>query len=99
MVAVGQVRYTADMAILLLHISIALTSIIVSGTAYFKPSRRLLRLTAALIAGTLASGTYLVLANTSHLASACVSGLLYLAVVGSLAAAARYKLAHAETQR
>lgn len=77
---------------LLLHILIALTSIVVSGTALVRPSRGLLRATYVLVTATLASGTYLVALRPSHLPSACISGLLYLAAVGVTTVAARQKL-------
>jgi len=78
---------------LLLHIIIALSSIIISGIALAKPSRRILGVSYALIIGTLASGTYLVALAPSHLPSACVSGLLYLAVAGTLTTVAQRKFA------
>ena len=79
--------------ILPLHILIALSSIAVSGLASARPSRVLLRASYALVAATLASGTYLVALNPSHMPAACVSGLLYLAAVATMTAAAHLKLA------
>ena len=79
--------------ILILHITIALSSIIVSGLSLAHPTHRLLRATYALTTATLVSGTYLVALSPSHLPAACASGLLYLAAVGAMALAARLKLA------
>jgi len=78
---------------LLLHIVIALSSIIVSGLLLARPSRRLLHASYALVAATLTSGTYLVVLSPAHLPSACASGLLYLAIAGIMTAVARLKLA------
>jgi uncharacterized membrane protein len=69
--------------ILILHIVIALTSLTVTAAAYVKPSAQKLRLSGILVAATLASGTYLVVSTHSPLASACVSGLAYLAIVAA----------------
>lgn len=81
---------------LLLHILIALSSIILSGLAYVRPSQQRLTASYGLVAATLATGTYLVVAQPTHLASACISGLIYLGVVGATIAAARFKLAKQE---
>jgi hypothetical protein len=81
---------------LLLHILIALSSIVASGLAYARPSKQRLNTSYGLVAATLATGTYLVVAQPAHLASACISGLAYLGVVGSAIVAARLKLAKQE---
>lgn len=83
---------------LVLHILIALTSIVLSGINFARPSAGLLRASYALTAATLASGTYLVVMAPAHLASACVSGLAYLAMVGTATVMARAKLAHQSDQ-
>ncbi len=80
--------------VLILHILIALSSIIVSGLAYARPSAARLNASYGLVAATLATGTFLVVSAPSHLASACVSGLVYLATVSAAIIAARAKLAH-----
>jgi hypothetical protein len=81
---------------LLLHIIIALSGIIFSGLAYVRPSRQRLTTSYGLVVATLATGTYLVVVQPAHLASACVSGLVYLSVVGTMVTAARFKLAKQE---
>jgi len=78
--------------ILLFHIVVALTSLAYSGYLFFKPSKSGLNIAYALVAATLASGTYLVV-GSGHLVSACVSGLVYLAFVLPAIVAARNKLA------
>jgi hypothetical protein len=81
---------------LLLHIIIALASIVYTGYVFLSPSQAKLRNSYLLVAGTLASGTYLVVIKPSHLLPACLSGLAYLGVVSIGIVAARMKLA-AET--
>lgn len=78
---------------LILHILIALTSIVVSGLTYVRPSKRLFTASYLLVAGTLTTGTALVVASPAHLGTACVSGLIYLALVGATIGAARLKFA------
>ncbi len=74
--------------ILLMHILIALSSIVASGVAALAPTRIKLSLTYGLIGATLASGTYLVVSHPVHLTRTCLTGLVYLGVVmvGTLAA-------------
>lgn len=86
--------YTFGM-ILVLHIATALTSVVYTGYTYFKPSRTKLLVSYGLIAGMLTTGTMLVIAKPSHLMTACIDGLAYLAVVLTGIALARQKLAQA----
>jgi hypothetical protein len=79
--------------LLLIHISIALLSIAVSGLTYARPAKRFFNASYLLVGGTLATGTMLVLASPAHLGTACVSGLVYLALVGATIGAARVKAA------
>ena len=82
--------------ILIFHITIALTSLISTTLLAFVPSRLKIRVTGALIALTLASGTYLVISLHSPLLSSCVSGLTYLAIALSGVAVGYWRLAHQE---
>ncbi|HKX24449.1 MAG TPA: hypothetical protein VJM46_04370 [Candidatus Saccharimonadales bacterium] len=83
--------------LLLIHISIALLSIIVSGLTYARPAKRHFTASYFLVGGTLATGTALVLNSPAHLGTACMSGLVYLALVSAMIGAARYKLAAERT--
>lgn len=85
-------RYTVGM-ILPIHIAIALASVIYTGFVYFSPSRAKLRGSYVLVALTVASGTWLVVANPAHMVQSCVSGLVYLGVVFFGIALAKSKLA------
>jgi hypothetical protein len=77
----------------LLHVIIALMSLVQASFTAAKPGKNQLRISYSLIAGTLVSGTYLVVHMRSSLMSACVSGLTYLAVIMVLLITAQYRLA------
>lgn len=79
--------------VLVIHILIALASIVASGWAFLVPSKAKLRTSYTLVAATLASGTYLVLSTHTPLTQACLTGLIYLAIVSTGIALARRKLA------
>lgn len=79
--------------ILILHIAIALSSIILSTYAFFAPSKRLLGSSYGLVGLTFVSGFYLVYMVPSHVMEACTTGLVYLAIVSLALIAARQKLA------
>ena len=77
---------------LTLHIAIALLSLLITGWAAMRPSENLLRTGYATIAATLGTGTYLVVLHPSHLASACLSGLVFLGLSLAMIAQARRRL-------
>ena len=85
--------------LVLLHVSSALASIVISSVLVLRPTKRLFNLSYILIGATLASGTYLVISLRVKLLQICLSGLLYLAVVSVLLAGARWRQAveHAKT--
>jgi hypothetical protein len=78
---------------ILLHVIIALASIGMAGYNLLRPSKTRLRLNYLLIASTLASGTYLVVDAHAPMLQACVSGLVYLAIVSSGIIPAKIRLA------
>lgn len=78
---------------LLLHVAIAITSVGFSTLLYFSPSRGKLRASYALMAATIASGTYLIVVSHVAMLGTCMMGLLYAGVVSALIAAAHRKLA------
>ncbi len=79
--------------LLLLHIIIATTSIIYTAYVYFFPTRSKLNIAYSLVAGTLISGTFLLLSTPSHMVSTCITGLTYLGEVSIGIISARHKLA------
>ena len=66
--------------LILIHVIIALSSIALSTVSGFSPSHSRINLSYALIAATLASGTYLVISLHTAMLRACATGLVYLAV-------------------
>lgn len=62
--------------ILIIHISLALTSVICTAGALARPSLGVIRLSYGLIGGTLASGAIMVVMGGS-LMSFCVSGMIF----------------------
>lgn len=83
---------------LLLHLTIALLSIITTTFAVFSPSKLKLRISTALAAGTLATGTILVISTRSALLSACLSGIFYLVIVSSGLLVANRRLAFQKSE-
>ena len=79
--------------ILLVHILVALTSIVWTTYLYFDPNKAKIYTAYGLIGGTLASGTALIASTGSSILRGCVSGLIYLAVVSFGVAIASRKLA------
>lgn len=79
--------------VLLLHIIIALTSLVFTTYLFFSPSKRKLQFSYGLVGLTVASGTILVVTQPAHLLQACVSGLVYISVVLAALALTRRKLA------
>lgn len=77
---------------LIFHILIALSSIFYTGFAYVFPSKKKINISYALILSTIATGTYLIVLNQSHMISACITGIIYLGVVSVGILFARKKL-------
>lgn len=77
--------------VLLIHIAVAIFSILVAFYTLFNPTRNRLQVSYALTGLTLASGSYLVIAGQSNLLHACISGLAYLTVAYTAIIAAQKK--------
>lgn len=78
---------------LILHIIIALSTVGVSGFTLLKPTKTKLYSSYLLTAATFITGTYLVVAKPAHLVSACITGLIFLGVVGMMLFLANRRLA------
>ena len=78
--------------LLVIHIVIALGSIIGTTWALLQPSKRSLQLSYALVGMTLASGTYLVWSTHSPLVASCTTGLIYICGTTAGLSIARHKL-------
>lgn len=83
--------------IILTHVIIALLSLIFASLSVIRPTRRILGVNYAFIAGTVVSGTYLVIVMPAHLVSACVSGLTYIAIATVLTIVAQVRLVRSTT--
>jgi hypothetical protein len=86
------------MIIVLIHVLIAISSIIATTVLAIFPSKLKLYVSYSLIASTLISGTILVLVTHSSILKTCITGLLYLAVVMAGVVFAGHRLA-AENSR
>jgi len=64
-----------------LHVLIALSSIVYTGYVYLYPTKKRFNISYAFVAATLITGTGLVIANPSHMVSACFTGIVYLAFI------------------
>lgn len=84
---------------LILHITIALGSLLSASYLLARPSRSKLYANYGLVVATIASGTYLVISTHTALLAACASGLFYLAAVSILLVIAARKLAVAPAHR
>lgn len=82
--------------IILLHIIIALTSIIYSGITMFSPAKYKLKISYVLIGATFLSGTYLIVTMPAHMVQSCLEGLVYLGAVTTATVFAHKKLAAEE---
>jgi hypothetical protein len=69
---------------IMLHIAIALTSLILSVIGVMRPSRRLVRINYGLIVGTVTSGALLAVIDRKQLLHVCMSGFIYLLVASVL---------------
>lgn len=83
--------------VVLLHIFIALASIIAASIAYLSPSKAKLNFSYGLIALTFITGTYLVIMKPAHMVQTCFTGLVYLGVVSVAIIAAHRKLVKSQT--
>ena len=79
--------------IILIHVLIAISSLVAISCAFMRPTALLLRISYGLIAATLASGTYLVVVMPGHMVQACVTGLAYTAIALVGIVAVRVRLA------
>ncbi len=78
--------------IVLLHVVIAVTSLVFASLLLFKPSKTKFHINYGLVSLTLASGTYLVVSTHANIISACITGLMYTFAVSFLSVLAQIKL-------
>lgn len=69
---------------IMLHIAIALTSLIISLIGVVRPTRRLLHVSYGLIVGTVVSGVALAVVDQKQILHVCMSGFSYLLIASVL---------------
>ena len=83
-------------ATLLLHIILAIFSLIFTGILIFKPTKQKINYTFLLFLGTLVTGTYMIFTMNVNILVTCLEGLAFMGVVLGGIAIARRKLAKEE---
>jgi hypothetical protein len=78
---------------LLVHLGIALFSIVYTGLVFLTPTKAKLRGSYILVLSTIASGTYLVVSTHSPMLKSCITGLFYLGIMLTAIVFARQRLA------
>lgn len=78
----------------IIHVLIALSSVVYVGYVYLHPSRRQFYSSYFLVGATLVTGTGLVVSSPSHMVSACFTGIVYLGFVSAGLVLAHKKLVH-----
>ena len=89
------VVYTSIM-IILIHVIIALISIIIASFTFFKPTMKKLIVSYGFIFATIATGTYLLVTIPSHILQSCLTGIVYLTVISVATVAAHVRLRQAD---
>jgi len=79
--------------VILLHVAIALSSIVLAGYILVRPSQKGLNTSYLMMAATLGSGFYLVANAPAHMIEACLMGVAYLAAVSTMTVASGMRLA------
>ena len=78
----------------LIHVLIACLSLATGVVVFFRPSRAGLSVSYGLIAGTIVSGTYLVISNKpAHMLETCLMGMVYTAAISLATVATQRRLA------
>jgi hypothetical protein len=79
--------------VLIAHIIIALFSLVYASYALLRPADHRFKAIYSLVGLTIASGTYLVVMQPSHMVQACISGLFYLGAIAFVTVLAKLRLA------
>lgn len=78
------------------HIIIAISGLVLTTYAFFRPSVKHLRMAYAAVGLTFATGFYLVAMAPAHMLTACAEGLVYLGIASIGIVATKAKLARME---
>lgn len=79
--------------LILLHVVVALSSILFATLSFLKPSSIKLRVSYILAVATLTSGTYLIITTSQNMVQSCIMGIGYFVGVTVILFLARRKLA------
>ena len=79
---------------LILHIFIALASLVAATIVFFRPSQALFRMSYAFIGATLICGIYLVWIAPAKMLHVCISGVIYLVIVSAVTFMAHIRFRH-----
>lgn len=71
--------------VLVIHVTVAIVSVLTSLLSILSPSKSNLRTTQILTIFTVVSGVVLVVLHPDHLGTSCISGILYLGLISSMA--------------
>ncbi|MDB5167584.1 MAG: hypothetical protein JWN26_729 [Candidatus Saccharibacteria bacterium] len=82
--------------VILIHVIIALTSIVIASLAFLRPTMKKLLVSYGFIFATIATGSYLLVTIPSHILESCLTGLFYLTVVSMATIATHVRLRRAE---
>ncbi len=85
--------------IILIHVIIAVSSIIVSALSFVNPSNAKLKASYVLIGSTLASGTYLVFSAQASLLRTCISGLVFITITSIVTHFSRNRLTNLSLEK
>lgn len=78
--------------IILLHVIIALISLVFASLTFFKPTIKRLAISYGFIVATVASGTVLIVSLSSGMLHSCLTGLFYLTVVSIITIASHVRI-------
>ena len=82
--------------ILILHIILAVFSLILTGVLVFRPSKNKINAAFGLILGTLITGTYMIFSMNVNILVVCLEGLAFMGVVLAGIAIGKRRLAKKE---
>lgn len=78
--------------VILIHIIIALASIVLASYTFFKPSLNKLYVSYGMMVATVGSGTYLLVAAQASILHTCLSGLAYVTITLAITIATHMRI-------
>ena len=78
--------------IVLIHVIIALSSVVLASITFFKPTMKRLYASYGFIVATVASGTFLILTTSGSILRSCITGLFYVTVVSIITIATHVRV-------